>query len=267
MEKCMKRFDRIQLTVVAWVILALLAVIPAQAAARATNSRLQIQSIKSLARIINSRTNCVGTTETTQTLKDRHRFPGPKPGDRPTTCTQPSTRTLTMAQRFDLLWLKGNIQLHNRMIKLAQAESEQTTSTELKTFSLELQTSLTLEVAQMKDWLKTWYGDAPTTCPQPVTSECDPLLGGKVKFDLAFINQVIWYERSTMASARCATTAAYHDELKTFAQGLITEGKDVLLLVVAWQELLIKMELEDYLHQGGHWPPWGNNDPPPPTKP
>lgn len=185
---------------------------------------------------------------TSQTLPPRHHDGGTTqtlPPDKKTTTTQPIA--------FDVRWLKSNIDLHTRMIVLCQTESAQTTSTEIKTFADDLATTLTTEVSQMQAWLTSWYGITYT--PQTGTEKPSPGASCRCSLDQKFLADVIAYEHATICAAGFPTSMATHSELKTFATGLISEGNGVIRLMLAWQTLLIKMDMESYFQKDGPQPP------------
>lgn len=177
------------------------------------------------------------------------------PIDHVTTNTLITSQTL--CGRFEVRWLESGIDQHNRMLLLAKAESEQTTSTEIKALSDELITSLTLEMTQMQDWLEAWYGIDYT--PRHVSRTAPGPIGLlNCNLDQVFIAQVIGYEHWTINAARFPASWACHPELIVFAEGMKAEGREVLELVLAWQALLQEIEMEHYYRDGGSTQPgWG----------
>jgi len=236
------------LFVLALALSALLAAVPVEAASRVVaKSRASGPAP--------TRVNRGTTTTLPWDAPTTHPLPCPKPvNHNPNT-----TATQNQISRFEILWLERNIDLHDRLITLAQTEETQTTSTELKTFSQDLETSLGLEMAQMQDWLKSWYGIDYTPKIQGVAAlPQNPFINSPAEMDLLFIDQVMGYEHLEIALARLAIHSAGHADLKTFAQQLIPDGQDVLDLVRGWQTLLEQMVWEELNTPFGHFPPiWG----------
>jgi len=175
----------------------------------------------------------------------------------PTPVHTPNPVTTQTQAQFEVRWLESNIDLHNRMLKLTIAEAAQTTSTEFKTFSLDLQTSLSQEVAQMQGWLVSWYNINYTSSTKVLPPAQDPFIGASKDLDLIFLTEVVLYEHAEIVSAGFPASLASHTALVAFADGLVTEGKDVLELVEPWQDLLIKIDLENFFNNISHLTPWG----------
>ena len=130
------------------------------------------------------------------------------------------------------------------MLFQTKVEAALTTSSVIKTFAADLTTSLGLEVAQMKGWLKTWYGINPPTVTSAPPAPKDPAVAALNSQDLVYMNQVILYEHSVIMAGLYPASKATHAELKTFAKKQVTGAQNVLLLANAWQDLLIKMVME-----------------------
>jgi hypothetical protein len=157
-----------------------------------------------------------------------------------TSATQPIKKVIP----FDQRWLMSNINLHNRMIAQSKIEAKLTTSTTIKTFTSDFVTTLGLEVAQMQTMLKTWYGISPPTIPAPPAFAKDPVVIALLSQDLVYLNQVILYEETMIIEGLFPASKATHADLKTLAKKEVLEAKNVLALVEAWQDLLIKIALE-----------------------
>jgi len=264
-SNCAKRLLKSRYIATLLGVIVLLAAVGAESAsARTFKSRNKAQSLVTAVKTTTAASTVTSGTMTNRPGKRGLIFRPGKPGDGRTSQSlpvkpkdPPTSGTLQTPAQFETRWLKSNIDLHNRMLALAKTESEQTTSTELKTFSLDLQTSLGLEVAQMKGWLKSWYNIGDTSTTLPPRGTCDPFVGPTGNKDLMFLMQVASYENATIGAAGFPASMAAHAELKVFADQMSAEGREVLALVSSWRDLLIKMSLEDFFQKGSTQPPWG----------
>jgi uncharacterized protein (DUF305 family) len=157
---------------------------------------------------------------------------------------------MAMNQEFDLLFIDMMIPHHRSAIAMAEVALAWAEHEEIRTLAQDIIAGQSAEIAQMREWRASWYGDAAAMPMDqmlgtmggmmqgmPGMEGVDPMammgmamdMSGEVQalcaapepFDLSFIAAMIPHHQSAVMMAQVALQNATHQEIRDLAQAII----------------------------------------------
>lgn len=132
-------------------------------------------------------------------------------------------------------YLAQMIPHHEEAIQAAQVLLAGTDRSEMQAFAEDIIETQTAEVAQMREWLATWYPDRdPTVDYQPMMRDLEGLSGDEL--DQAFLEDMIPHHMGAvmMSQQLLAQDLAEHPEVVSFAQEIRDAQMTEIQQMVRW---------------------------------
>ncbi len=132
---------------------------------------------------------------------------------------------------FEIAFLEMMISHHESAIMMAQLVPTRATHPELKTLAQNIVTSQQREIAQMRGWLRDWYGIAnPPAMPMAgmdqMMAAMQQLTGAE--FERAFLMMMPMHHMGASGMAALAPGRATHPELLQLARNIVTsQGQEI----------------------------------------
>lgn len=153
---------------------------------------------------------------------------------------------------YDLRFLDAMILHHQGAIVMAKEVQQKSKRPELKQLAEEIIQAQEKEIAQMQEWRKVWYADAPSTpmawhsqmnhmmamsSEQMKAMQMDVDLGeGDREFDLRFLNAMIPHHEGALTMAEDVLSKSQRPELKQLAENILTSQQEEIDRMKQWRQ-------------------------------
>jgi uncharacterized protein (DUF305 family) len=153
---------------------------------------------------------------------------------------------------YDLRFVDAMIPHHEGALIMAKDVLQKSKRPELKKLATDIISAQTEEIAQMKQWRKTWYPTAPNT-PMAWQAEMKHMMAMKPEqisamrmdldlgaadagYDLRFIKAMIPHHEAAVVMAKDLALKTQRPELKKAAQDILTSQQAEIDQMVKWQK-------------------------------
>lgn len=141
---------------------------------------------------------------------------------------------------YDQLFIDSMVPHHQAAIDMAQVACDKSEHPEIAQLAASIATSQRDEVATLKAWRKTWYGNdtIPAWIGEPHMAGMDvdlKQLATAAPFDKAFIDAMLPHHQSAVDMAAEAQTKATHPELKQLAYDIVVTQQREIAQMKAWR--------------------------------
>lgn len=152
---------------------------------------------------------------------------------------------------YDLRFIDGMIPHHQGAVVMAQEALQKSKRPEIKKLANEIIKAQNKEIAELKQWRKTWYPTAPKepqawhaemkhmmamTPEQIKAMRMDMDLGeSNAEFDLRFINAMIPHHQGAVVMASHALNKSKRPEIKKLAQAIISSQEAEIKQMEQWR--------------------------------
>jgi uncharacterized protein (DUF305 family) len=153
---------------------------------------------------------------------------------------------------YDLRFIDAMIPHHEGALIMAKDVLQKSKRPELKKLATDIISAQTEEIAQMKQWRKTWYPTAPNT-PMAWHAEMKHMMAMKPEqisamrmdldlgaadggYDLRFIKAMIPHHEAAVVMAKDLALKTQRPELKKAAKDILTSQQAEIDQMVKWQK-------------------------------
>ena len=157
---------------------------------------------------------------------------------------------------YDLRFIDAMIPHHQGAVVMAQEALQKSKRPEIKKLANEIIKAQDKEIAELKQWRKTWYPTAPNepqawhaemkhmmamTPEQIKAMRMDMDLGeSNTEFDLRFINAMIPHHEGAVVMASYALNKSKRPEIKKLAQAIISSQEAEIKQMEQWRQAWYK---------------------------
>lgn len=149
------------------------------------------------------------------------------------------THTQGRGAEFDRTFLSGMLGHHGGAIDMAKIALDRAEHPELKQFARNIVEAQQAQQAQMRGWLKQWYGDSPAEMGGMqmggMERESEALRAAD-PFDQAFIDAMIPHHESAIQEAQAALAQAEHAEVRELARSIVERQQPEITQMQAWRK-------------------------------
>jgi uncharacterized protein (DUF305 family) len=153
---------------------------------------------------------------------------------------------------YDLRFIDAMIPHHQGAVNMAQEVMEKSKRPEMKKLSQDIIVAQKQEIAQMKQWRKTWYPNASPT-PMAWHAQMGHMMAmsedmkkgmmmsmdlgkGDADFDLRFINAMIPHHEGALVMAKDALSKSKRPEMKKLSQDILTSQQQEIERMKQWRK-------------------------------
>jgi uncharacterized protein (DUF305 family) len=145
---------------------------------------------------------------------------------------------------YELQFLDTMIAHHQGAVDMALLADTRAGRPELKTFAGKVIEDQQKEIAQMREWRKSWYAEAPPAVNMNMPGMTEGMEGMDIKkldslkgnaFDLEFISQMIPHHEGALVMAKDLLAREARPEVKTLAQAITREQAAEITQMKSWQ--------------------------------
>ncbi len=163
--------------------------------------------------------------------------------------TSASGSAVSAAMPFDEQFIDMMVPHHMGAVAMAQIAVNRAEHPELKTLANSIIASQNMEIGQMKQWRKAWYGSDQTPSidqmPMLPGMSMNMMNGGMMSaditnlqtatpFDKAFLQDMIPHHQSAIDAAKLEQEKGQHPELKQLAGTIITDQQKEIDQMQTW---------------------------------
>lgn len=142
----------------------------------------------------------------------------------------------TAAAKFEVKFMTDMIDHHMMAVMMAETCLAKALHDELRAMCESIVATQTAEIQLMESWLQDWYGVMPEPHMSPgMHHHMDKLaaLSG-ADFEIEFMKMMIRHHRAAVREARHCVEKAYHQELISLCQGMVSTQLAEIQQMEAW---------------------------------
>jgi uncharacterized protein (DUF305 family) len=153
-------------------------------------------------------------------------------------------------KKFDVAWLSQMIAHHQGALEMAQQCVKSCKEADVKKAAKIIIAAQSKEIAQMTNWLKSWYGATPDKAQMALMNAdmktmmdssmagMESMSGMQMSADKSFLEGMTPHHQGAVDMAKLALTKAARPELKKFAQQVINDQSKEIKQFQAWLKKL-----------------------------